>query len=30
MNKSSVPHSQFDLNINLQAVAVNHTLCKKK
>ena len=29
MNKSSVPHSQFDLNTNLQAVAVNVTLCKK-
>ena len=29
MVKSSVPHSQFDLNINLQAVAVNVTLSKK-
>ena len=28
--KSSVPHSQFDLNSNLQAVAVNVTLSKKK
>ena len=26
MVKSSVPHSQFDLNTNLQAVAVNVTL----
>ena len=29
MVKSSVPHSQFDLNSNLQAVAVNVTLSKK-
>ena len=29
MVKSSVPHSQFDLNTNLQAVAVNVTLSKK-
>ena len=29
MVKSSVPHSQFDLNTNLQAVAVNATLSKK-
>ena len=29
MVKSSVPHSQFDLNTNLQAVAVNITLSKK-
>ena len=29
MNKSSVPHSQFDLNTNSLAVAVNVTLCKK-
>ena len=29
MVKSSVLHSQFDLNINLQAVAVNVTLSKK-
>ena len=28
MVKSSVPHSQFDLNSNLQAVAVNVTLSK--
>ena len=28
MVKSSVPHSQFDLNTNLQAVAVNVTLSK--
>ena len=28
--KSSVPHSQFDLNTNLQAVAVNVTLSKKE
>ena len=27
--KSSVLHSQFDLNTNLQAVAVNVTLSKK-
>ena len=27
--QSSVPHSQFDLNTNLQAVAVNVTLSKK-
>ena len=30
MVKSSVPRSQFDLNTNLQAVAVNVTLSKKK
>ena len=30
MVKSSVPHSQFDLNTNLQAVAVDVTLSKKK
>ena len=29
MVKSSVPHSQFDLNTNLQAVAVTVTLSKK-
>ena len=29
MVKSNVPHSQFDLNTNLQAVAVNVTLSKK-
>ena len=29
MVKSSVPHSQFDLNTNLQAIAVNVTLSKK-
>ena len=29
MVKSSVPHSQFDLNTNLQAVAVNVTLSRK-
>ena len=29
MVKSSVPHSQFDLKTNLQAVAVNVTLSKK-
>ena len=29
MVKSSVPHSQFDLNTNLQAVAFNVTLSKK-
>ena len=29
MVKSSVPHSQIDLNTNLQAVAVNVTLSKK-
>ena len=29
MVKSSVPHSQFDLNTNLQAVAVIVTLSKK-
>ena len=29
MVKSSFPHSQFDLNTNLQAVAVNVTLSKK-
>ena len=29
MVKSCVPHSQFDLNTNLQAVAVNVTLSKK-
>ena len=29
MVKSSVPHSQFDLNTNLQAVAVNVTLSIK-
>ena len=29
MVKSSVPHSQFDLITNLQAVAVNVTLSKK-
>ena len=29
MVKSSVSHSQFDLNTNLQAVAVNVTLSKK-
>ena len=29
MVKSSVPHSQFDLNTNLQAVAVNVTVSKK-
>ena len=29
MVKSSVPHSQFGLNTNLQAVAVNVTLSKK-
>ena len=29
MVKASVPHSQFDLNTNLQAVAVNVTLSKK-
>ena len=29
MVKSSVPHSHFDLNTNLQAVAVNVTLSKK-
>ena len=29
MIKSSVPHSQFDLNTNLHAVAVNVTLSKK-
>ena len=28
--KSSVPHSQFDLNTNLQVVAVNVTLSKKE
>ena len=28
MVKSGVPHSQFDLNTNLQAVAVNVTLSK--
>ena len=28
MVKSSVPHSQFDLNTNLQAVAVTVTLFK--
>ena len=30
MVKSSVPHSQFDLNTNLQAVAVHVILSKKK
>ena len=30
MVQSSVPHSQFDLNTNLQAVAVNVTLSKVK
>ena len=29
MVKSSVPHGQFDLNTNLQAVAVTVTLSKK-
>ena len=29
MVQSSVQHSQFDLNTNLQAVAVNVTLYKK-
>ena len=29
MVKSSVPHNQFDLYTNLQAVAVNVTLSKK-
>ena len=29
MVKSSVPHSQFDVNTNLQAIAVNVTLSKK-
>ena len=29
MLKSSVPHRHFDLNTNLQAVAVNVTLSKK-
>ena len=29
MVKSSVPHSQLDLNTNLQAIAVNVTLSKK-
>ena len=29
MVKSSVPHSQFDLNTNLQAVVVNVTLSRK-
>ncbi|MES9994020.1 MAG: reverse transcriptase domain-containing protein, partial [Candidatus Thiodiazotropha sp.] len=29
MVKSNIPHSQFDLNTNLQAVAVNVTLSKK-
>ena len=29
MVKSSVPHSQFDLNANLQSVAVNITLSQK-
>ena len=29
MVKSNVPHSQFDLNTNLQAVAVNVTLSQK-
>ena len=29
MVKSSVPHSQLDLNTNLQAVAVNITLSRK-
>ena len=29
MIKPSAPHSQFDLNTNLQAVAVNVTLSKK-
>ena len=29
MVQSSVPHSQFDLNTNLQAVAVKVTLSKK-
>ena len=29
MVKSSILHSQFDLNINLQAVAVNVTLSRK-